>query len=143
MFHCPDTRSSHLDDGVADAPCLLAEHTVFEGLVHYNIGHFLQVHIAGVCREEKHCQDPAPFVPCLLWRTWKGTKVSTGPGTNMLYGAKPPAHSHIKSHSSSCTSAALEILSPTVHGPPRLKIQPSRWESNGGKQGIWGSKELI
>lgn len=66
VFHCQDTRISYLDDGVADAPCLLAEHTVFEGLVHYNIGHFIQVHAAGVCREEKRCQDPAHFVPCLL-----------------------------------------------------------------------------
>lgn len=54
VFHCPDT-SSHLDDGVADAPSLLAEHRVFERLVHYNIGHFLQVHITGVCREEEYC----------------------------------------------------------------------------------------
>lgn len=62
VLGCPDT-SSHLDDGVTDAPSLLAEHTVFEGLVHYNIGHFLQVHITGVCREEKYCQEAALFGP--------------------------------------------------------------------------------
>lgn len=56
VFRCPD-MSSHLDDGVADAPGFLAEHTVFEGLVHYNVGHFFQVHVTGVCREEEYCQD--------------------------------------------------------------------------------------
>lgn len=55
--------SSHLDDGVADTPSLLAEHRVLEGLVHYNIGYFLQVHITGVCREEKYCKDLALFGP--------------------------------------------------------------------------------
>lgn len=128
------TRRSHLDDGVADAPCLLAEHTVFEGLVHYNIGHFFQVHVAGICREEKHGQDPAPFVSCLLWGTWKATKVGAGPATTMLSATKPHVHSHIKSHSPSRTLATFEIPSPTVHSPPRLETQPSRWENDGGKQ---------
>lgn len=41
---------SHLDDGVADAPGLFAEHRVFEGLVHNYVGNLLQIYTAGVCR---------------------------------------------------------------------------------------------
>lgn len=139
-FRCLGPGSSHLDDGVADASCLPAEHAVFEGLVHYNIGHFLQVHVAGVCGEEKHCQDAAAAVPAAFGVPGKQPRSERAlvPPRSVVPNLRLAPTSNI---AAPLTRQLRGDPTPSgaarrgaVRGPPGLETQPGPWESDGAKQ---------